>query len=72
MVDSVTNNPSTISTLLRAQTATTNLNPVTRQLAETPFHQLVGKPKPTVIQPAAKTLTPSGNLPRGSLVDILA
>jgi hypothetical protein len=72
MVDQISNNPNAISTLLRAQTVATNVSPVTQKIAATSFNQVVGKPKPTVIQPVAKSLTPPGNLPRGSLVDILA
>ena len=71
MVDSV-NNSGPVSTLLRAQST----NPIT--IPNNPQKPIIDQQangaKPTTVQPAVKSAGSSKNenLPRGSLVDILA
>jgi hypothetical protein len=72
MVDSI-NSSAPISTLLRAQTAGLSTLNNSRQPAQTLINQLTNGARPTTVQPSAKGAgTSKGNLPRGSLVDIVA
>jgi hypothetical protein len=73
MADSSITSTGPISTLLRAQT--TNLTALTnsQQATQKLIDQLADGAKPSTVQPAVKTAGASkGNLPRGSLFDILA
>ncbi len=70
MVDSI-NNGGPISTLLRAQSTIASLNN-SQQTTQTIIDRAANGAKPTTVQPTTKIVSPNDNLPRGSLVDILA
>ena len=72
MTNSVSNNNVNNSTLLRAQATTRVAKPVAATTAVAAQVKSQTAPADTAIQSAKIAGSSSGNLPRGSLVDILA
>jgi hypothetical protein len=71
MVDSVNNNGQ-VSSLLRAQAVgTVALNRTSQQATQTLLNQTVNGANPPAVKQGSKPAGVSGNVPRGSLVDIL-
>jgi|GEM_PF-2754996 hypothetical protein len=73
MVDSI-NGGGPVSTLLRAQQQAPLINAVhnSQHATQKLIQQVANGAKPTTVSPSAKIVSPNENLPRGSLVDILA